>query len=964
MGFRYGTKDYYERETEEAERLVRPAPKVKPKRTDLRRERANPDRDPDIDDDKDTKKDPDLSMNYKTIGGSIGGRVVARFLTADIDRSSQSTDRIRVRHRETGNITYVKPETLKEESGKYEAAEEEAEEEKSPPKQEPTEEKKPEKSGKEPEESPEDKAKLDYLRSIRTRSRKNPEFANAISEVMGDGEVDVPGETPMLQFPELWKFKPFRKFNTIGELRDHLTQNASRDVVQKLLDEEERQENPEVVPKQPESEKAPEPEAKPPVPEQVPQPAPEDKPEVPKEEPKPKKELPKKKEPIELKRRSVSQGEQDRAKMHIIESFPPEVARNLLAQNLHPDDVTELMSAYHLTREAKPKTIEEAADLVGGSYETNPAKVKPPRFGKNKDGQEVPFDELDPEDQAEALQKHRIRTVAISLAAREGLVSQLESKTKAPEVLLGKIADFALTKNLAESPEQRTQRALESTKSIFQDTLSAGLSEVRTSDPRFQNEEDEDSEGPAIRPVAYEMSRRQVEKLLDTLKEDPGSQQIAVGFLQAADYLEARKSFLDSPDGISEYQTPRQIWQGLQRANAFFERQSDRYPPKMRWVNTPESDFRFRVLDKIKTFAPEKYPFLARWNEKLEDEEYDRRVSEWGSQFSDEDKTAPPKPNPPLGYDQRHGNKKERKSQRQQLLDEHRRQLGAEPTPEPPSGKEVQASSVVSRFLRFSSYPWGVTMANGKSKQAVYWGVEPYPKGHEGFAPYTKWTQAHQRDLTSADYDSLLSAARSWLKAPVLSKNIDGIVRDTQLRAALDLAIRDHADGKYAGGFHPDQYNKLLARLAGESQSETLLTVHAAVRIACGCASSDAHDSVYVPPGGEEPPMKASATIRTFAASAASTNPKFAYELLELADKVAEQEQQAPAEEQKQAGEVPPQFLENMKKKEEEGKKDESEGQDKKAYSTLKSVVIKMAHANPHLREAYLPILQAIKELG
>ncbi len=57
---RFSTKTPGEREDEEANRLVRPDPKVKPPRRDLRRERIKPEEDPDLD-----WKDPDLSLNYK-----------------------------------------------------------------------------------------------------------------------------------------------------------------------------------------------------------------------------------------------------------------------------------------------------------------------------------------------------------------------------------------------------------------------------------------------------------------------------------------------------------------------------------------------------------------------------------------------------------------------------------------------------------------------------------------------------------------------------------------------------------------------------------------------------------------------------------------------------------------------------------------------------------------------------------
>ena len=68
---RFSTKDTYERESEEAERLVRDSPKVKPPRHDRRREEIQSEKDPDTDSDPDLKGDPDLSLNYKTIGRRV-----------------------------------------------------------------------------------------------------------------------------------------------------------------------------------------------------------------------------------------------------------------------------------------------------------------------------------------------------------------------------------------------------------------------------------------------------------------------------------------------------------------------------------------------------------------------------------------------------------------------------------------------------------------------------------------------------------------------------------------------------------------------------------------------------------------------------------------------------------------------------------------------------------------------------
>src|SRR5574338_1059123 len=120
----WATKDLHEREDDEAERLVRPAPKVKPPRHDRRREETQADRDPDIDTDKDTKRDPDLSLNRKNVGGSdfvypfVVYRVAGRFLRADIDRSSGEW--VSVVNTETGHHSRIKKETLKgPEGAKY-----------------------------------------------------------------------------------------------------------------------------------------------------------------------------------------------------------------------------------------------------------------------------------------------------------------------------------------------------------------------------------------------------------------------------------------------------------------------------------------------------------------------------------------------------------------------------------------------------------------------------------------------------------------------------------------------------------------------------------------------------------------------------------------------------------------------------------------------------------------------------
>lgn len=110
-------------------------------------------------------------------------------------------------------------------------------------------------------------------------------------------------------------------------------------------------------------------------------------------------------------------------------------------------------------------------------------------------------------------------------------------------------------------------------------------------------------------------------------------------------------------------------------------------------------------------------------------------------------------------------------------------------------------------------------------RTSMYHGIEPYPKDHEGFAPYVGWEQAAVRDLSSNDWDLLLASAKEWLKSSVLSKSIEGMVPDARFRAALDLAIRSADDGRYGAVIDSNLYNMLLAKLAGETQTNPLLTV-------------------------------------------------------------------------------------------------------------------------------------------
>lgn len=818
----------------------------------------------------------------------------------------------------------------------------------------------------------------------------------------------------------------------------------------------------------------------------------------------------------EPQRREVTERDYDKATSQIIENFPPDVAEKLLGRKppIHPDDVRDMVESYAEASSMDDKTLLDDIEEEG-IFETDPEKVGPPAMGKNKRGQEVPFSELSPGEQANALEKHRMFVLAVSLAAREKKVAQLQRKTSAPAELLGSIAEFSLKRRPNETDEERDARATSAAKQLFGSAVQRGMMEEdadrnarweqkrndliekhkqHAKDEGEEYDEDEDDDLPP-KPAPQEMSESQLERLLSQLKDDPAARKLAVGYAQAGDYLKARHDFLDSEseDAISEHDSPETIIRGIANVGKFFDQQAKKYPPEMRDLVPTKQTMRDRILDKIRTLSPEKFPIVKGHIREQEYDDYEDELRSWekknrkliekhrtqkqerqtphrGEQPRKNEEMLPllpPPPRRPEGYIRDRGSDNERKKAKKSFFDRLR---GSSGLPEPEASKTAaMITNVLWRSQRYSSCNplWAMVDSLSvrvaeRAKTALYWGVEPYPKGREGFAPYTKWTQVHQRDLGDKDFDTILKAARAWLRAPVLSSAIEGIYRDTQLRAALDLALRDHEGGKYAGGLQPPLYNMLLARLGGHPQNETLLTDtsnitgpitvtaaaespkvkpgskiradgesltvkqvfeakpgsvegHGTVVVAenprgnlvvCNYNTHDigsstskkweglhwfkpdqmeqavaaakktvtastgaTRESLYAAATEEERFMKASARIRSFAARYATSNSAVAYDLIDLSTKLAQdEEQEAQGQEQKQGGQVPPQFLEHMKGKKDD-KKEEGQGQQQgqqkdAAYKELRSSVIKMAHANPHLREAYRPLLETIKKLG
>lgn len=1030
---RYGTKDPYERETEETERLVRESPKVKPPRRDLRRETVEPDRDQDL-----SSADPDMSKNFKDIGGSVARRWLER-------QAGDRKDLVKVRQKDTGHVTYVTPETLKEKGGEYEVADDEEEgsskkypvkEEGSPPPSDRSESHSEEK----PDRRTQEKRQLDLYRQVQEAIQDDPAF-ETLSKSIADPKISI-GQLPN-DFP-IDKLKGFsdtfpalKPFKTMGEARQAIHGAKNLKNLEKKFQEkwgappadEKKQDQPlaeagakireqaendpalkavveqldggdprallhlrhkinpsedasKVVPGLPPEVKtlgdvvdaleatkpgSPSSEAPKEKPEKEPQAPAETSPkDVPEDKPT--------SDPIgEPSRRSTTPLEEDRAKRQIIDAFPVEVAEKLLDAEppIHPDDVRDLLEVYH-TAKSHGKDEDLVRLVRKGGYNTDLNAIHPPVVGVNKSGEEVPFEQLSGEEKGNTLRKHQMFVLALSLAARDRVVANFEKKTKAPEELLGTIADFTLHQAPDESQEERSARALRDAKHLFAGIVKNGLIEGgASSNSRWQSDSEpsEQDEGQSSTPGVQaqppkELSASQIQKVLDLLKNDPAAQHLVVGYGHAVDFLTAQHKFLDprSSDSISEHQTPKEIVKRLQEADSFFDEASKKYPEELQGVPSGKDQFRHQLVGKIKEVAPEKYPLVKSRIEELEFDAYEKSLKEWGTQYEEyqkalkkrqrkkqpyrSDEDAPVFPEPPKrpdGYLQSRGSKKELEGKGSGLLDRFRRSIGIDEA-------DKKASQIWRVSHRYSSCKT-LGLMGPRSKEGVYWGVAPYPKEHEGVQPYHGWQQARNQNLSESDLSKILASARTWLQTPMLSDAIEGVYRDTQLRAALDLSLRSCEDGRYSEGVHPTLYNRLLARLGGTPEGETLLTERG---------------SLYA--SGDTRPMKHSQQLRALASRVASQSPHVAFDMVELAAKFAQDEQQQSEgqnQEQKQGGQVPPEFLEHQKKKDDQGQG--QQGQQEKqasAYRELRSVVIRMAHANPSLREAYAPMLDTIKKLG
>jgi len=670
-------------------------------------------------------------------------------------------------------------------------------------------------------------------------------------------------------------------------------------------------------------------------------------------------------------RREASSDEQKSSQLALrqMTEHYPVLSMRVEQMGLHPDDAAHVLGKYQRLKAAsiRPDELDQqiADAQKHGLYATDLNAIIPPKSGRNKNGAVTAWNKLTPEEQSEAYATHRNDVIATTFALRD-MAKESFQKLGVPKGMADTLALAKLGQVPGETPTARELRAKPMASKLFQS--------VRDSDAPPQK-----------------FSPETVKSTMEAIGNDPLARRLAVAQFQANDYLAAREEYLnpDSPDHIDERDPPRNIAARIRQATESLRKKDRAYPADLR-VNNNAEEFRRRVMSRIMALDPEKAGELQPEIQKMDADDWDHRKStredelkKWKKkdgefkkaqakaerEFEAERKKSgggsDPYRSPPI------------KSVRQRLAEAGISQpIPPDPLPPKPPGYDLvrkdprsQSQSghslwrkmlrgltaserVAERFLAFSSCAPGGAMGSGPTDRrasteriGIYWGVDPNDPAQKAKAvnvPHTPWQQAHARDLSETDYNAILAAAREWMKVPVLArildeKDADGAMRDVQLRAALDLAIRDLDGGKYSVGLYPTVYNNLLAQLGGKSKTETLLTVR------------EASGSLYTQAQGEDPSMKAAAEIRKFAAEIAAQHPGLAFDLTNLAFRVAEQEQEQQGQ--------------GKDEKKEDNKPDFLKDKDAAAkYAAVRGAVIRTAAQNPAVRTALLPVLQMLKQ--
>lgn len=616
----FGTKTHVELENEEAERLVRLTPKVKPPRRDKRREDMRTERDPDIDGDPDIKRDQDRSLNYKTVGGAA--RVAARFLLS-------RDELVSVRNKETGHVVNVSEETLKgEDASKYEKLEDE-------PKQDP-----------EPEFASQGEALRDLAKDNPKLQAMIKDLTNPKSDLGGlaEGNPSLPASTVLknVKIPEGLK--------TLGDLVKSL---RAPKVSPKVKSKAPKEKGPKPAEKAPEGnghrwdesgeyvepEKAPVPPPEAGTPPETPE-APETPPETPSDGaepdpfPEPKKPQAPKFPPTDArgypppkKRPPPTRQEELEALDALDQSDLPASVQSSLAR-LHPTDLKNLLASYSKFQ-SLPVTgsLKSEIQAARDGYVSKPEDVKtlPDDLGskkKEKKKTEGGPEEDDTEAEAEAVQQHRMSVMAASLASQVR-VTKIMTSSGVPTYLAGKLAYFTLT-TAAMPPEKQMEVARQAAQTAFTQAAT-GFSGKSEKDDRFGSFIDK-----AKRKLLGDQERKDFISAIDHL--DPYTQMAAVAHLQGEDYRAASDKFLgdQAKNPISGYDPPKVIKDKLQAATKMIREAGRDYPLAARVALVdPATVFRVRARESLSGMPPEKKAELTEALLESDAEDYEKADAEY-----------------------------------------------------------------------------------------------------------------------------------------------------------------------------------------------------------------------------------------------------------------------------------------------------------------------------------------------
>ena len=411
-----GTKTRAEREDEEAERLIRPSPKMKPPRRDLRREIV-----------QETDRDKERDLTKEEVEKKAFALVRTFFAKGDL---------VTVQRKEDEKTVNVSKETLKSDPSAYQKIED-----------------KPE--GK-PDADKEVNSLLDSARNDPKVEYKLRSLFDSTSPLGGiaDGNPDrdagavVGLPKGLISFGDL-KDALAPHMNSKGFIKapKPATKKKGPQVEEPKAESKpdtpkaetsSKEEEPKAEAPKAEAPKAEAPKAEAPTAEGTPPSAPaaETPPTSEGEAPKAKKE----EAPKGPVRRKFSEEEQFKARERLYASLPPTIARKFF--DAHPDDIRTLVAEYKSFKSVQPEDADIPIEKLATTFQIDPEKVPAPTevlIGAKK----VALSSLPKEVQEEKIRTHQLTVVAASLAARSLAIKGMRS-SGVPGKMAAQLIDSSL----------------------------------------------------------------------------------------------------------------------------------------------------------------------------------------------------------------------------------------------------------------------------------------------------------------------------------------------------------------------------------------------------------------------------------------------------------------------------------------------------------------------------------------